>query len=182
MIVIRPKPCAVCGAIFQPTGNKGQCCSPKCTLQHLSKQHGDCRVWTGSKNKKGYGDLRVKGVGVRAHRLSWEIANNAKIPDGMFILHSCDNPSCIEPKHLRVGTAAENTADMLSKGRAKTGDQCSWTKIPDSEIPLIRERIANGPRGTASAIALEYGVHHQTISDIRNKVKRKGAAEAAPNP
>lgn len=71
-----------------------------------------CWEWQGQRNEKGYGYWRGK----RAHRHSWEQANGV-IPAGMFVMHVCDNPPCVRPDHLAIGTAADNTADMLAKGR-----------------------------------------------------------------
>src|SRR6187402_2793810 len=77
---------------------------------------GECWIWTASKTHLGYGYFYLSGRQA-AHRVSWEISNNAKIPAGMFVLHSCDNPSCVNPGHLRVGTPKENVEDKISRGR-----------------------------------------------------------------
>jgi hypothetical protein len=74
-----------------------------------------CHVWTGGRASKGYGQLRI-GV----HRLAWELANGP-IPEGMQVLHRCDNPRCCNPDHLMLGTQAENMADMRRKGRGRNG-------------------------------------------------------------
>lgn len=80
----------------------------------------DCWKWTAAKNPNGYGKIGTAGKGSKiegAHRVSWEIHNNQKIPDGMFVLHSCDNPECTNPKHLRVGTKSDNMKDMYARAR-----------------------------------------------------------------
>ena len=80
----------------------------------------DCWSWSGGRNKQGYGRISVstKTKTDGAHRVSWRLHNgNAEIPPGMFILHSCDNPQCTNPKHLRLGTRSENNLDMYSRGR-----------------------------------------------------------------
>lgn len=75
-----------------------------------------CWKWLGAKNNRGYGKLNIKGKQVLAHRLSYEMSYG-KIPDGLFILHTCDNAWCVRPTHLNIGNAKQNTGDMLKKNR-----------------------------------------------------------------
>lgn len=80
---------------------------------------GDCWVWTAGRNPKGYGRIGRGGRGegvVLAHRAVWELANGP-VPEGLFVLHRCDNPPCVRPNHLFLGTKADNNQDMASKGR-----------------------------------------------------------------
>ena len=79
----------------------------------------DCWIWTGTKLGRGYGSVRPrKGAHLTgAHRFSWAI-HNGKWPDkGLVVMHSCDNPECVNPAHLSVGTQAENIKDCVNKGR-----------------------------------------------------------------
>lgn len=80
-----------------------------------------CWEWTATRNRQGYGvvGLAIKGrpAGVPAHRLQW-MHRQGEIPDGHVVMHTCDNPACINPDHLRLGTQADNLADMRAKGRA----------------------------------------------------------------
>lgn len=79
----------------------------------------ECWPWTGSKNPKGYGLLGPQYKPYRrAHRYVWFLANG-EIPKGLLVLHTCDNPSCVNPDHLWLGTAQDNTTDMMQKGRHK---------------------------------------------------------------
>src|SRR5256885_74384 len=78
-----------------------------------------CWEWVGSKRELGYGQVRYKGRSARAHRIAWELTFG-EIPDGRSVLHKCDNPPCINPDHLFLGTQQDNVDDMFRKGRQKT--------------------------------------------------------------
>jgi hypothetical protein len=80
-----------------------------------------CWLWTGTINKAGYGQITPrKGHKALAHRLSWMMLRG-DIPPGMCVLHHCDNPPCVNPEHLFIGTAKDNMQDMYRKGRARPG-------------------------------------------------------------
>lgn len=105
---------------------------------------GDCWEWRASRNYRGYGTFSI-GYGkspVLAHRRSYEMTYGA-IPDGLFVLHHCDNPPCVRPEHLFLGTNADNMADMMKKGRYVP------RKIPSGDASWSRnnlDRVARGER------------------------------------
>jgi hypothetical protein len=79
---------------------------------------GNCWEWTGTRNQKGYGQIASGGCKGMAHRIAWTLANGP-IPDGLCVLHRCDNPPCINPAHLWLGTVADNNLDKKIKGRGR---------------------------------------------------------------
>lgn len=125
-------------------------------------------------NWKGYGVLEVNDRPVRAHRLSWQL-HFGKIPKGLFVCHTCDNRACIRPGHLFLGTAADNTADMLRKGRVhgpKTvhrGQQNGNSVLLEADVRKIRRLYADGTH-TSGHLAPMFGVSQTTICNI---VRRK---------
>lgn len=124
----------------------------------------ECWNWAESKYKDGYGSVRVKGKKLRAHRVSYQLYCGA-IPDGMRVCHGCDNPACINPKHLFLGTQAENIDDMVAKGRQARGARVCGAKLIEADILVIR--AAEGGRGLNSELARRFGVSGQQIADIR---------------
>ena len=98
---------------------------------------GECWIWKGYTNGVGYGDLRFKNQHMLAHRASYE-AFVGKIPEGMLLMHSCDNPICCNPEHLKVGTDQDNKNDCVAKGRHSRGE-----KHLNSILKAIAKRFTN---------------------------------------
>lgn len=129
-----------------------------------------CWEWTGYK-LKGYGRFNMRGVVWYAHRLAWEIYVGA-IPIGMQVLHSCDNPGCVNPAHLFLGSQADNMADMDRKKRrrmpsrtaAAKGESHGMAKLTNFEIRCIRKFAECG--WEQYNIAKIFEVHPATISRI----------------
>ncbi len=139
------------------------------------KSDNECWPWTGSRNYRPdnkqmtYGWLRWKGQMSRAHRVAWQLANSSVIPIGMQILHTCDNPVCCNPAHLRIGTHVENMADMKVKGRAVAlrGADSPRAKFTEEEVREIRKRYkTRWPYLGVGQLAKEYGVHRTTMSSL----------------
>lgn len=148
-----------------------------------------CWEWVANRNPAGYGLLKVEGRMMSAHRLSWELLRG-RIPDGIQVLHHCDNPSCIRPDHLFLGTQSDNLNDMVRKGRGLTAEQQAairhpkgddhWqrkhpelvkrgtnhhaAKLDDDKVRAIRKAHAEGR--TDLQLAREYGVSEGTIHFI----------------
>lgn len=132
----------------------------------------ECWNWTAS-NTKGYGSIGANGKLHRATRIGWEMLNGP-IPDGLWVLHKCDNPFCCNPSHWFLGSPADNTRDMMAKGRQnRKGHQAKgesqWqAKLTSDKVIEIRKRASDGEKITA--IARAYGVAHTTIHKIVNRL------------
>lgn len=139
----------------------------------------ECWPWTTKHDGDGYGVMSVRYHPVRMHRMSWSLAHQRLIPQGMVVMHKCDNPICVNPSHLHLGTAGDNTRDMFAKGRESRGDR-HWTRLHPEKmfrgeanhnarlttmaVRDIRERTAQGAH--RSELAREYGVTRQTIKQV----------------
>lgn len=100
---------------------------------------GGCWEWQGGRLKAGYGKIRIGEKHELVHRLMWEIHNNATIPDGMVVMHKCDNPCCCNPTHLQLGTHADNSHDMWNKGR---GVSVGLSGEVNPNVTLTEEAVA----------------------------------------
>lgn len=89
-----------------------------------------CWFWTAAQHRSGYGAFKFMNETLKSHRISY-IFSFGHVPDGMFICHKCDTPSCVNPNHLFLGTSADNMADMASKGRSIKGDRHPFRKHPE---------------------------------------------------
>lgn len=101
-----------------------------------------CEPWTGCRSAAGYGIIQREGRTMRAHRVAWALAYGP-IPDGLNVLHRCDNPPCCNPTHLWLGTHADNMRDRGAKGRTASGDRSGARLHPDG--------LARGDRNGARA-------------------------------
>lgn len=147
----------------------------------IKNQTTGCWEWQRARNKKGYGVCCIKGRMFKAHRLSYVIHVGA-IPKGSCLLHSCDNPPCCNPMHLRIGSRAENNRDIIDRGRHVRGGtktpkaQCKYergerhhnARITTEIVQQIRSRYANGGC-SYSSLAREFGLRSQHVGKIIRK-------------
>lgn len=125
-----------------------------------------CWMWTAAVSPKGYGIFHSDKK-VPAHRYSYELYNGA-IPSGLLVLHRCDNPPCVRPDHLFLGTNADNMADRNAKNRQSRGAKnCSSASLCEDRVRQIRKEAARGVRHRD--IALRFGVDTSQISRIANR-------------
>lgn len=126
-----------------------------------------CIEWKGSIGVFGYGRIAEGKKFFQAHRLSY-IYNRGHIPEGLIVCHQCDNPPCVNPKHLFLGTYKDNTQDCHSKMRHNFGTKNGQAKLNDEKIRAIRKRYKEG--ASYYKIADEFGINFSNVGYI---VKRK---------
>lgn len=126
---------------------------------------GGCREFSGYRSKKGYGEIKVDGRMEKTHRQAWVLTFGA-IPPGLQVLHRCDNPPCINPDHLFLGTNLDNVADRVAKGRngAPRGELVPTAKLTADGVKTIRHLHDLG--WSNLAIAAVVPVNDRSISNI----------------
>lgn len=187
--------CPVCGKEFTrprshvaPTiHGRPHCCSVSCankirTAATSLEDHfwqsiligDDCWEWQRGRNGAGYGLISRKGFKMLAHRFSYEL-HNGTIPDGMVVCHKCDNPRCVRPSHLFLGTMADNSQDALAKGRLKPslsglelGRGPHPKKLCEADVRAIRAAYAQGDT-TLKALGKRYDIDGSMVSRIINR-------------
>jgi hypothetical protein len=162
----------------------------------VGKTDRDCWNWTHRCAPNGYGRVHYKGIDRGAHVLSL-MMHGVDIPKGFVVMHTCDNPKCVNPSHLKVATQAENRRDCAKKGRAASGDDNgmrkhpeksffntadSWrhargeehgmAKLTDTQCAEIRDSY-KGERGELTRLAERYGVSRPHIARIVKNQARK---------
>ncbi len=132
-----------------------------------------CIITTHGKDSHGYGAVRLNGKVVKAHRLAYATHHNITLESmkNLVIIHKCDNPSCVNPDHLVLGTHADNMFDMAVKGRAGKGPGLIGTKHPqakltEQDVLLIKELLATTNR-TLESIGKQFNVLKGTIHAIK---------------
>lgn len=125
-----------------------------------------CHLWTGAKDQSGYGHFNMNGTPVKAHRAAYDF-NKGAIPEGLIVRHMCDNPACVNPNHLELGTHKENTQDMMQRGRGRwpKGREHYRNKFTDEDRVLIAQLVGKG-WFTLEEIATRLGVAISTVHKI----------------
>lgn len=128
------------------------------------KKTDGCWEWTGSINNKGYGNVRIYNKLWLPHRVSY-IISCGEIPENMHVCHRCDNPKCVTPKHLFLGSAKQNAADKVTKNRQSKGVTHGGHKLSEKEVKEIRKLYLGGGESHRS-LAAKYNVTYGLISYI----------------
>lgn len=137
----------------------------KCYEKNIIRKEG-CWDWKKKSNRSNpYIEAKRGGSKIPIHRFSW-IKMNGSIPDGMCVLHICDNPRCSRPEHLFLGSNDDNIRDMIKKGRNAKGSKHGCAKLNEEKVIEIKKLLSIGV--TCSRIAKEYEMSSSTIKRIKN--------------
>ncbi len=134
----------------------------------LPEPNSGCWLWTGNYLQSGYGRIDLRRLSAemdstRAHRVAYRLFKG-DIPPNMLVCHECDNPSCVNPDHLFLGTCADNHADRNKKERQARGDKQWSVKLTEADVRTIRNSLA-----LSSILAAQFGVFNSTIRKIRSR-------------
>lgn len=133
-----------------------------------------CVEWTGRRDRQGYGYFSIQRDGqvrqVKAHRAAYAQAFG-EFPASQCVLHRCDNPSCVNPAHLFLGTRTENHADMVAKRRNAAGTRHGCARLDDTAIAYIR-----GSNKKLRELAMQFGVSEAAVSRVKNFMTHKDHA------
>lgn len=145
-------------------------------FSHVIKTDG-CWLWDGATYRFGYGHFRRKIEGVwkmyKTHRYSYEL-HKGEIPVGMLVCHTCDNPLCVNPEHLWLGTHAENTKDASLKGRKTYGRNPKHQHLSLDIAEEVRDAKKQNPSLTLSALTLMFSISKAQLSRILlNRIWKK---------
>jgi hypothetical protein len=134
--------------------------------EKVTKTNG-CWLWIANSNKKGYGRFWINGRNEFSHRVSWML-HFVEIPHGMLVLHKCDNPSCVNPAHLFLGTDADNQSDKKEKGRSAKGERNGNRKLTNEQVRVIRKSV-----GSPQELATQFNIDKTQIYNIISRKQWK---------
>jgi hypothetical protein len=127
----------------------------------MPEPYSGCWLWTGACMPWGYGVGSIRAKNIYAHRLSW-LLHRGEIPNGVFVLHKCDTPACVNPDHLFLGTNTDNRKDSVSKSRHVYGERCRKSNLTAEQIIEIRTSPLSSYQ-----LAKIYSVSSRNIRKIR---------------
>ena len=130
----------------------------------------DCWLWTAKKDRRGYGLFSTNGPGEEclAHRVSWTLYFGP-VPNGSRVLHRCDVTACVNPSHLFLGSAQDNSDDMVRKGRSMKGEKSPVRKLVEAEVKEIRRLYSTGEY-SQQAIADVFKVNQTCVGFIVRRI------------
>lgn len=187
------RPCEQCGKPFISNSSNikkgyGKYCSRICHNLHRKsspeerfwpkvKKTEGCWIWEGGKNKRGYGVFKFAEKQGSAHRFSWEL-HNGTIPEGLQVLHNCpdgDNPSCVNPDHLWLGTNLQNRIDSVEKNRHSRGERQGHSKLTEAQVREIR-RQSSVEGIDVKELAQRYGIGVRAVYQVLSRKNWKHVA------
>lgn len=123
---------------------------------------GDCWLWTGARDKDGYGAFAFQGKMYRANRVALKLSG-VDIPPGFYACHTCDNPSCVNPGHLYAGSPTDNMRDAVERDRVNSGERNHHAKLTEDAVRFIRSSDE-----ACGVLATRFGVSHGAVSLARS--------------
>jgi hypothetical protein len=133
----------------------------------IKKAKSGCWIWKGGHDCDGYPVLQATVYGQthhRAHRFIWAWTHKRRIPKGRVVMHLCNNPTCVNPEHLKLGTPEENTKYMIRSGRAPRGEKSGLNKVTNDQVRAIRKDQRH-----PDVIATEYGICGNSVRNIQQR-------------
>ena len=122
-------------------------------------------------DRQGYGSVRYAGKTYRAHRAAYMREHSCSLTSTDIVRHTCDNPRCVNPDHLVIGTMADNAQDMVNRDRSTRGERSSTAKLTDSLVLALRKEYSDG--ATLKALASKYGVTFGNVGHIVRRISWK---------
>lgn len=162
------KPCKHCGKLIYYKNTNCMDCrrNGRDAKDRLLKKvyfTDNCWIWMGGRNNKGYGYFYYRGVHMNVHRASYQIFNETILGD-LHVLHKCNNPTCVNPKHLYAGTHKDNMRDLANSDRAVRGETHPQAKLNYKKVALIRLLSKQGL--SQSVLSQRFSIHQSQISRI----------------
>lgn len=145
-------------------------------VEVVQRRNGECWEWTGASMRDGYGHAKRLGRTVAVHRAAAALKARRSELDGLHVLHTCDNPKCVRPDHLRVGTHADNMAEMHARGRARSVERKNPLTIEQQAVVCALRRHGMSFR----AIAEKTGIPDRTVRDCWHRFNASRHPEGTP--